>query len=106
MVAEKGKDEMAMELAQSHANSDPGIQAVYRLIGPEEELENEFLKLLEVNAETMEAGIEPIYFGPHPPSGLLWPLVLVDITPREFELLRHGSLTLPEGWEIGPKLFG
>ena len=103
MVA--SKDDVAMNLAQSHVSSEPGIRHVYRLIGLNEDDDDEPVKLLEVNENTVERGVEPILFGPHPTTGN-FALVVVDLTPREFDQLRRGELVLPDGWRLGPKLIG
>ncbi|MCX5672128.1 MAG: hypothetical protein NTU94_12490 [Planctomycetota bacterium] len=100
------KENVALDLAQAHASAEPGIKKVYRLLGPNEDDEGEPLKLLEVNENTVEQGIEPIRFGPDPASEVPFASVVVDVSPREFEMIRQGKLALPHGWKLGAKLIG
>ena len=38
------------------------------------------IKLLEVNENTVAAGVMPLYFGPAPASGIPYPSVIVEVT--------------------------
>ena len=80
------------------------MKTIYRLLSADENSPDEPVKLLEVNEETVESGIEPIYFGPHPASGINYPSALIDITPHEFNLLKEGELQLPFDWAIGERI--
>jgi hypothetical protein len=100
------KDNVAMDLAQAHVSAEPGIKSVYRLLSPNEDDEGEPIKLLEVNENTVEQGIEPIRFGPDPASDMHFASVVVDVSPREFALILQGKLALPHGWRLGAKLIG
>ncbi len=103
MVA--SKDDVARDLGRSHADPGSGVLAVYRLVAPKEDDDEEPVKLLEVNENTVERGVEPLFFGPHRTTGG-FPLVVVDVTPREFDLILKNQLPLPHGWKLGPKLGG
>jgi len=104
MVA--SKETVARRLADSHFAIDRGVRQIFLLVRPdvEEDLPDEPIKLLEVNTDTLPAGIVPVYFGPHFSSGIDYPAVVVDVTPAEFELIRHGKLPLPDGWKLGEEL--
>lgn len=95
------KEEVAAMLAQEHYEMDDALRAVYRLVAANEDAPGEPVKLLEVNAETVPIGIMPLRFGPHPASGLHYPLVIAAVTPEEFGHLRSGDLHLPDGWTLG-----
>jgi hypothetical protein len=100
MVALKdatSKDDAARILARRHYEIEPGISRVIRLMGANERDPKEPIKLLEVNRNTIPAGIVPLHFGPH---GIRFATVIVEITPREFEEVRKGFLRLPEGWTM------
>jgi len=62
------------------------------------------IKLLEVNTNTFASGVMPVYFGPVRASGILYPSVIVEVTPDEFERIRSHQLSLPNGWMIAEEL--
>ena len=62
------------------------------------------LRLLEVNTNTVPSGIMPIHFGPNLNSGFRFPSVILEVTPSEYENIKTGNLSLPEGWEIGSEI--
>ena len=90
--------EEAAALARAHYEVDPGLRAVYRLEGPDP---NDLrIKLLEVNEQTVPTGIVPVGFPAHPASGLHYPSIVIEVTPQEYEAIRHRQLDLPAGWEV------
>jgi hypothetical protein len=94
----KGIVEEAKALAWAHYQVEPGLRAVYRLEGPDPiDLR---IKLLEVNEQTVPTGIVPVGFAAHPPSGLHYPSVVIEVTPQEYEAIEQGRLGLPDGWEV------
>lgn len=97
------KDEEAMALAQTHYQIETGMTQIFRLTGSAdvEFRPNEPIKLLEVNENTVPAGIMPIQFGPSPASGLNYPTIIVEVTPDEFQKIQNQQLELPHGWKIG-----
>jgi len=95
----------AAAIAKAHVEAEPGIKAIYRVESLRHEHdEREPIKLLEVNENTVERGIEPISFAPQLDGGIPFPLVIIDVTPREFRLLRQRKLSLPRGWRLGQKI--
>jgi len=103
------KDEAARKLAEAHYAYEPGITTVIRIVSARadvEETTDEPIKLLEVNENSVPSGILPLYFGPNPSRGVLYPSTIIEITPEEFEELRSDRLRLPNGWlldEIIPR---
>jgi hypothetical protein len=97
------KDDIAAQLARVHYTIEPGISQIFRLVGDakEEGDPQEPIKLLEVNAHTIEAGIMPLYFRPIPENGIVYPSCIVEISPDEFTRVQRGDLPLPNGWRIG-----
>jgi len=96
------REETAVVLAKAHMDVDPSITIVYR-IHVEDEREDDFatpIHLLEVTEMTPEAGIVPVGFGARKRDGLLYPSVVVQITPGELERIQGGSLALPGGWRL------
>jgi hypothetical protein len=100
------KDDVARELATKHFMIEPGITRIFRITrsADGEFSSTEPIKLLEVNANTVPAGIMPLHFGPVPASGIPYPSVIVEVTPDEFERIKEHELKLPDGWSIGPEL--
>jgi predicted RNase H-like HicB family nuclease len=111
------KDEVAIELARKHYLVEPGLIGIYRIADKVEITDNgevevnraEPIKLLEVNQDTVPAGVMPLRFGPMPASGIPYSSVIVEVTPDEFEKIKAKELSLPNGWTIGdpiPKTTG
>src|SRR4051794_22781654 len=100
------KDTVARRLAQAHFALEPGLRAVRRLIAasPLEEDPREPVKLLEANEHTTADGIVPVYFGAHPASGIHYPSVIIEVTPEEYDQIRHDEKLLPNGWKLGPEI--
>ena len=99
------REMMVLSVAGAHYESDPCIRDVYQVVNERgEDHPEEPIKLLEVNENTIESGIEPLYFGPDPANQMPFGLVIIDITPREFRLLQEGGLSLPKGWRLGRRL--
>ncbi len=92
------KAQAAQDLAEAHYSMYRSVQQIYRLVSDQEDAPQEPLKLLEVNADTLPAGIVPVSLGPIPSQGIVYPVVVVEITPQGFEQLKLGVLTLPHDW--------
>jgi hypothetical protein len=98
---DRSRDGVARRLAESHYRVDPAIRQIVRLLSATEDAPNEPIKLLEVNEETSMSGVVPVFFGPHPPSGTVFPSVIVEVRPEEFERIQSRDLPLPNGWRVG-----
>lgn len=96
------KDEEAIDLAQRHYEVELGLTDIIRFTDHVnvELSSTEPIKLLEVNENTVEAGIMPVYFGPAPESGIHYPSVIVEVTPKEYQKIQSQELSLPEGWRF------
>ena len=92
------KDQCAIELAQMHYQVEDGITTIIRFTNDREALPGEPIKLLEVNENTVPAGIMPLFFAPLPARGILFPSVIVEVTPDEFRALQLKEISLPNGW--------
>ena len=99
-----GKDEVARLLADAHREIEPGIRLIIRIVTDREGEADEPVKLLEVNRETSPSGVFPIAFGADPPD-VPYPSVVVEVTEEEYEKIRNGRLSLPEGWRMGDTLY-
>jgi hypothetical protein len=88
----------AAALARAHYEIEPGLRVIYRLESPD--ASDLRIKLLEVNEQTVPTGIVPVGFPPHPASGLHFPSVVIEVTPKEYEAITRKQLHLPSGWEV------
>jgi len=96
------KTRVAKELALKHYQVEPGLTQIIRYSGPPQ-LEAtlvEPIKLLEVNELTVPSGIMPLHFAPAAASGILFPSVIIEVTPEEYEEIRSRKLKLPEEWKF------
>lgn len=94
---------VAKRLARWHIELDQGVNEIFLLTkAGAESSAQEPIKLLEINRSTPECGIMPVYFGPS--SDVPYPLIVIDVTSREFGRLKRGKLTLPEGWKLGRQI--
>ena len=79
------KEDTARMLAEEHYKGPSDIRAIYRLRARDEDREDEPVKLLEVTDETIPVGLEPVYFGSDPANGISYSVIIVEITPAEFD---------------------
>ena len=94
------------ELAMRHYEIEDGLVQIFRITdtAATEIGEDESIKLLEVNANTPETGIMPLYFGPLPASGIPYASVIIEVSPNEFDKINSNELKLPDGWAIGEEI--
>jgi hypothetical protein len=96
------KDEVARELANKHYRIEAGLTQIFRITrGDGEVAPAEPIKLLEVNEDTVAAGVMPLHFGPAPASGIPYPSIIIEVTPDELEKIKRQELKLPDGWSLG-----
>lgn len=98
------KEESIRQLAEIHYQVEPGMTAIYRIKNQnvdEDSIASEPIKLLEVNRNTIAAGVMPLFFGALPARGIHYPSVIIEITPAEYRRLgKTKKLRLPVGWVI------
>lgn len=98
------REAAAHRLAQRHYDIEPFITEIRTITSQNEQEPDEPIKLLEVNENTIPSGIMPLQFDPVPSSGIPFPLVIVEVTPEEYEQIKRHELALPDGWTLGPVL--
>jgi hypothetical protein len=102
---DSSKRAVARRLAEAHFTIEPVIERIIQLESPaNEEDPKEPIKLLEVNPTTTSDGVVPIFFGAHPPSGISYPSVIIEVTPEEYESICREPSILPNGWRLGPEI--
>jgi hypothetical protein len=93
------KDETARELAEWHFGVEPDLTLVIRIVADDEDAPDEPIKLLEVNAATVATGsVEPFAFAPS--ESVPFPTVIAEVTPDEYESIKHKQIELPTGWSL------
>ena len=99
-VAQFNREEMARSYATRHLSTDPGIRTVYYLPvgGPEREVR--FLEINDLMAVRENDPLEPIDFGVEISGADAHTLLVLDVTPAQWERIRRGELPLPDGWSL------
>lgn len=93
------KDEVAASLIAWHFRIEPELRVIYHIISANEDEAREPIKLLEVNAASVETGrVVPFAFGAA--GDISYPCVVAEVTPAEMEAIRQGRIALPAGWSL------
>lgn len=99
------RDAWARKYAKSHIRIDPGVVTIHYLPtnAPPREI-----RLLEINDEIVEWGLnplEPLDFGVDPlDSPTRHTLTVLDVTPSQWDKIEKGKLKLPPGWSLEGKV--
>ena len=99
-VVQMSKDELARWYARRHLSTDPGIRAVYYLAAGAPDREIRFLEINELMAVRENDPLEPIDFGIDIDGAGSHTLLVLDVTPAQWERIRGGELPLPSGWSL------
>ena len=99
-VAQFNREEIAGAYARRHLNTDPGIRTVYYLPAGAPEREIRFLEVNELMAVRENDPLEPIDFGVDIGGDDSHTLLVLDVTPAQWERIRRGELPLPYGWSL------
>lgn len=94
------RDAMAQWYAEQHIKTDPGIRSVYYL--PQNAPERE-IRFVEINALIGDRGddtLEPIDFGVDFGKETEHKLLVLDVTPDQWERINRSLLPLPLGWSL------
>jgi hypothetical protein len=94
--------EAAVELVQSHREVEPNLLQVFFYRDPDEHE----VRLVEVVDGSPSAGeVLPFRFAPDAAQGVRFPVVIVELSPEEFDRVERGDLALPPGWINREELF-
>ena len=91
---------MARWYATRHLKTDPGIKNIYYLRSNAPEREIRFLEINELMADRDADPIEPIDFGVDTGSDTAHTLMVVDVTPAQWEKIQKNELELPKDWTL------
>ncbi|MGM0578222.1 MAG: hypothetical protein ACQEXJ_21035 [Myxococcota bacterium] len=96
-MAARTIEETARELAAAHRAEDPDTLAVYLVPDPK----GQEVRLIEVSASVDPVGdVLPFRLEPAPDKGIDYPVVILLLSPTDWEQLQRSELELPEGWRI------
>ncbi len=88
----------AAAYARRHRAADPAVREIHYL--PTAAPPNE-IRLVEVNEAITSGGApEPIDFGVDSGSPNEHKLIVLDVTPAQWQKIRKGALALPDGWTL------
>ena len=100
----KNKLNCAEKVSQLHHESEESITSIYLISSDDEDGQNEPIKLLEVNRETVSSGIVPVTIMPS--GDIPFSTTIIEITPNEYTDVTNGKLSLPDGWKVLKTLYG
>ena len=104
-VARKTKEETAEALARIHYANEPNLKHVHLLEPMNEDDPRDPIKLLEVVEGTLERWIEPIAFPADAARGIEYPVLIVEVSPKEYLAIKNDPEGLRKhGWSMGREL--
>src|SRR5260370_42300859 len=101
------RDSMARWYAGQHLKTDTGIRDVYYLPADAPEREIRFVEVNESIADRDRDPLEPIDFGVDIGDATAHTLMVLDVTPAQWEKIRKHEIPLPRNWSLdGAARFG
>jgi hypothetical protein len=94
------RDEMAKWYAKQHIQTDPGIDKVYYLRKGAPDREIRFVEINRLLADLKDDALEPLDFGVDTGAESEHKLVVLDVTPAQWDAIEQGTLPLPGGWTL------
>ena len=86
--------------ALEHLKTDPGVDAIFFLPHESPDREIRFVEVNSLIAERTDDTLEPIDFGVNRGLEDEHALLVLDVTPTQWERIQEGSLQLPLGWSL------
>ena len=94
------RDEMARWYAAKHLKTYPGTKVIYYLTYGTPAREIRFLEVNDMIIPRDVAPLEPLDFGVDIRSPEGHTLMVLDVTPAQFERIHKNELALPKGWSL------
>ena len=94
------RDATARWYAAQHLETDPGIRSVYYLPTNAPDREIRFVEINELVAERNDDALEPVDFGVDTGMDSEHKLLVLDVTPRQWDRIGQAALELPRGWSL------
>jgi hypothetical protein len=99
-ATEFDRDDMARWYAREHVTIDPGIRIIYYLPRNAPPREIRLVEVNELLAEMKGDALEPIDFGVDTGSESEHKLIVLDVTPSQWDSIAQHRLPLPSGWSL------
>jgi len=94
------RDSMARWYAKRHLRTDPAIRAVYYLPTNSPSREIRFIEVNELIADRNDETLEPVDFGVDTGTESEHRLLVLDVTPAQWDRIRAIPSALPPGWSL------
>ncbi|MEX2173749.1 MAG: hypothetical protein WD872_05260 [Pirellulaceae bacterium] len=94
------RDEMAGWYARQHLQTDPGVSEIYYLPSDSPEREIRFVEVNELIADRLDSALEPVDFGVDRDTQTEHTLLVLDVTPDQWDRIHKRELALPRGWSL------
>jgi hypothetical protein len=99
-AVEFDRNAMAGWYAREHLKTDPGVREIYYLPNDAPEREIRFVEVNDLIAEQTDDALEPVDFGVDRGTGSEHALLVLDVTPSQWERIEKRALALPAGWSL------
>ena len=100
------RESMARWYARRHLKTDPGIQTVYYLPAGAPEREIRFIEVNNMIVDRTQDALEPIDFGVDIEGAERHTLMVLDVSPTQWEKISNKKIQLPKDWSLeGAKSF-
>jgi len=94
------RDSLAGWYARSHLKTDPGIDRVVYLPNDAPDREIRFVEINTMIGDRTDDSLEPIDFGIDTGTENAHKLLVLDVTPTQWERIRLHQLSLPRDWSL------
>ncbi len=94
------RDAMANWYARQHIKTDPGIRSVFYLPTNAPDREIRLIEINELVGDRSDDALEPIDFGVDRGMESEHTLLVLDVTPGQWERIRQSLLPLPASWSL------
>lgn len=98
------RDSLAQWYAKSHLETDPGIDRVLYLPNEAPDREIRFVEINKMIGDRTDDSLEPIDFGIDTGTENAHTLLVLDVTPAQWERIRSHQLPLPHDWSLDKAL--
>jgi hypothetical protein len=94
------RDSMARWYAIEHLKTDPGIKSVHFLPKNAKDREIRFIEVNDLMGDRQDQLLEPIDFGIDMGQATWHRLLVLDVTPTQWEKICRKEVKLPNDWDI------
>jgi hypothetical protein len=99
-ATEFNRDSMASWYARQHIKTDPGIRSVFYLPTNAPDREIRLIEINELVGDRSDDALEPIDFGVDRGMEREHTLLVLDVTPSQWDRIQQSLLPLPPNWSL------